>query len=109
MLKMLIEESDQAVLSPPCVIACPGCSGAQPISTRTMTDKQLLAQLRLYDWNVKRAAYAVLVYKAKASDVALSSGLRLPDQSAHYLRLASLYRGSKSGQLHRTDEPEKED
>lgn len=104
-LKMLVEESDQAVLNPPCELACPGCGGAQPISTRTMTDEQLLAQLRLYDWNVKRAAYAVLIYKSKASDVTLSSGLKLPDQSGYFRRLASMYRTPGGGMLHRVDEP----
>ena len=108
-LKVMVEESDQAVLSPPCTLACEGCSGAEPISTRTMTDEQLTAQLQLHDWNVKQTAYFVLMYKAKASDVTLSSGLRLPDQSKHYRRLASLYRTNKGGMLHRHDEPERED
>ncbi len=109
MLKVMVEESDQAVICPPCELACEGCSGAAPISTRTMTDEQLLAQLQLHEWDVKRAAYIVLMYKAKASDITLSSGLRLPDQSAHYRRLAALYRRNRGGMLHRLDERERED
>lgn len=104
-LKQLVEESDQAFLNPPCELACPGCSGGEPISTRTMTDEQLLAQLRLYNWNIKRTTYAVLIYKSKASGITLSSGLKLPDQSGYFRRLASMYRTPGGGMLQRVDEP----
>ncbi len=107
-LKLLVEESDQAVLSPPCEMACPGCSGSSPISTRTMTDEQLLAFLAANDGNLRKTAYQVLLYKSKPSDITLSSGLRLPDQSRYYLRLASLYRTNQGGMLHRADDPGRE-
>jgi hypothetical protein len=104
-LKQIVEEDDQAVLSPPCEAQCEGCPGATPLSTRVMTDEQLTAHLQLHAWDVRKAAYNVLVYKARGSDISLPSGLRLPDQSAHYLRLAALQRPSRSGMLLRVDEP----
>lgn len=104
-LKLLVEESDQAVLSPPCEMQCEGCPGATPISTRTMSDEQLLAFLACEDWDVKRTAYKVLIYKSKASDIALSSGLKLPDQSEYYRRLARMYRPNAGGTLARADDP----
>lgn len=105
-LKTLVEEDDESVLEVPCAEDCEGCSGGEPISLRTMTDAQLTAQLTLYNWDLKRTAYAVLIYKAQASDVTLSSGLKLPDQSKRYLRMATLYRQNSSGMLKRLDEPE---
>ena len=104
-LKRLVEEDDQAAISPPCEAQCDGCPGASPISTRTMTDEQLASMLALCNWDIKKSAYMVLVYKARNSDISLPSGLRMPDQSAHYLRLASLYRTNAGGMLTRIDEP----
>lgn len=104
-LKRLVEEDDQNTISPPCEQNCPGCPGAQPISTRTMTDEQLAGFLACEGGDVMRAAYKVLIYKSKASDITLSSGLRLPDQSEHYLRLARLYRPNAGGILARADDP----
>lgn len=104
-LKQLVEEDDQAALSPPCETQCEGCPGAIQISTRAMTDDQLIAHLQLHAWDVRKTAYTVLVYKARNNDISLPSGLRMPDQSAHYLRLASLYRKTSSGMLTRVDEP----
>lgn len=108
-LKQLVEEDDQAALSPPCEIQCEGCPGASPISTRALTDDQLIAHLQMLAWDVRKTAYTVLVYKARNSDISLPSGLRLPDQSAYYLRLASLYRKPSSGMLTRVDDPIRSD
>lgn len=104
-LKQMVEEDDQAVLSPPCEDGCDGCPGAGGISARTMTDDQLIAHLQLHAWDVRKTAYTVLVYKARSSEITLPSGLRMPDQSARYLRMASLYRKSSGGMLQRIDEP----
>ena len=104
-LKLLVEETDQAALSPPCEMACPGCPGGSPISTRTMTDEQLLAFLAANGWKLRKTAYQVLIHKSRASDIALSSGFRLPDQSEYYLRLARMYRINSGGMLHRADDP----
>ena len=106
-LKTLVLEDDQAVLLPPCEAACPDCPGSTPISTRTMTDEQLIAFLQTNRWNVKKTAYQVLIYKSEASDIALSSGLRLPDQSEYYKRLARMYRPNRGGTLLRADDPKR--
>ena len=104
-LKLLVEEDDGAILFPPCEGNCPGCAGAEPISMRTMTDEQLIMFLEINRWYVERTAYRVLIHKSEASDVALSGGLRLPDQRKHYLDLARLYRPNHGGTLVRADEP----
>lgn len=108
-LKQIAEEDDQATLTPPCEAQCDGCPGAAPLSTRVMTDEQLIAHLTMHEWDVRKAAYVVLVYKARNSDISLPSGLRVPDQSAHYLRLASLQRRAGGGMLTRIDEPRRDD
>lgn len=109
LLKQIVEEDDQAVLAPPCEAQCDDCPGATPLSMRAMTDEQLTAHLQMHGWDVRKAAYTVLVYKARNSDIGLPSGLKLPDQSAHYLRLASLQRKPQSGMLLRIDEPRRGD
>ena len=106
-LKLLCEETDDSEL---CLVAdcdggCAGCNGKVGIDTRLYTDAQLMQQLALCGGNVKKTAHRVLLLKARASDITLPNGLRLPDQCDYYKRLAGLCRQTQSGQLPRADDP----
>lgn len=82
-----------------------GADGAScPTSQRELTDEQLQALLDECGGDVAVAAYQALLYKSQNSGLTLASGLRLPDQSAHYRRLARLYRPQGRGTLRRADE-----
>lgn len=82
---------------------CPDGTGGAP-SQRVLTDDQLQALLDECGGDVAVAAYQALLYKSQNSGLTLASGLRLPDQSAHYRRLARLYRPQARGTLRRADE-----
>lgn len=81
-----------------------GAPCACPTSQRELTDEQLQALLDECGGDVAVAAYQALLYKSRNSGLTLASGLRLPDQSAHYRRLARLYRPQGRGTLRRADE-----
>lgn len=83
--------------------SCPSCPDGAP-SQRELTDEQLQALLDECGGDVAVAAYQALLYKSQNSGLTLASGLRLPDQSAHYRRLARLYRPQGRGTLRRADE-----
>lgn len=85
---------------PSCPEPCPGGAPSQ----RVLTDDQLQALLDECGGDVAVAAYQALLYKSQNSGLTLASGLRLPDQSAHYRRLARLYRPQARGTLRRADE-----
>lgn len=102
-LKLLTEEADAGGISPGCD-QCGLCPGAQAIPTREFTDEQLLAFLALEGYDLRRTAYAVLMRKAQNSQVTLASGIVLPDNSAYWLRLASMQRRGRTGLLPRADD-----
>lgn len=105
LLKQLTEEDSAEVggVAPGCE-ACGQCTGAGAISTRSYTDAQLLAWLEAERWNVYKAAYTVLLRKAEHTQVTLSSGIVLPDNSAYWLRLAQSVRRNRTGMALRADE-----
>lgn len=70
-----------------------------------LTDEQLETLLDECGGDVAVAAYQALLYKSRNTGLTLASGLRLPDQSGHYRRLARLYRPQGRGMLARADEP----
>lgn len=96
-LRRLVGEGGTAIPS-----SCPDCPGA-PVQ-RELTDEQLEALLDECGGDVAVAAYQALLYKSKQSDLTLASGLKLPDQSAYYRRMARLYRPQRAGGLRRADE-----
>lgn len=89
------------------VPACPDCPNEEP--ARELTDEQLLALLEEAGGDLEKAAYLALLHKSQNSDLTLSSGLRLPDQSAYYRRLARLRRKVTHGPLRRADEVTNDD
>ena len=103
-LKALTEETDDGAIVPACD-ECDLCAGAEPISTRDYTDDQLLFFLEYHEYDLQKTAYDVLLRKAKNNGVKLASGISLPDNSAHWLRLAAAQRPNKTGMLLRPDEP----
>jgi hypothetical protein len=104
-LKVLTEETDEGGIAPACDL-CELCEGATPISARDYTDDQLLFFLDMYDYDLQRTAYHVLLRKAQNTQITLGSGIALPDNSAYWLRLAATQRPSRTGMLKRADEPE---
>lgn len=102
-LKRMTEETDDGAIAPGCE-ACGLCPGATPIPLRELTDEALTAFLECNGWDVRRAAYEVLLHKARADNLTLGSGLVLPDTSEHWLRLAQLYRPNRTGNAQRGDE-----
>jgi hypothetical protein len=103
-LKVLTEETDEGGIAAPCD-GCDLCPGALPMSTRDYTDAQLLIYLEMADYDVRDAAYNVLLRKAQNSGITLASGITLPDNSAYWLRLAAIQRRSRTGVMLRADEP----
>lgn len=101
-LKLMTQEDD-AFAVPECD-GCAECAGAPGICERAFTDEQLHAYLEMAG-TLEQAARAVLLRKAKNSEIAFPSGIRLPDQSEYYLRLARTYRVSRSRALRRADDP----
>jgi len=102
-LKVLAEERDEpeAPEADP-VAPCEGCPGASA-GARMYTDEQLMEFLAMFCYDVRKAAYNVLLRKAEKSNVRLPGGLELPDQSGHWLRLAASVRANGSRALARAD------
>lgn len=88
-LKLLTEERDAA---------------GDNAATRMYTDAELSQLLSLHDGDVTACAYDVLLRKAEATGVTLPDGTTLPDQSRHFLRLASRMRRSQTRNMPRADD-----
>jgi hypothetical protein len=100
-LKQMTMEEDAAI-KPECD-GCTECQGAPAICERAFSDEQLKVYLEMSE-TIERAAYAVLLRKAKNSEVTFPSGIKLPDQSEYYLRIARTYRTSRTRTLARADD-----
>ena len=92
-LQLLTEERD----SPD------GCT-----APRMFTDADLIQLLELHGCDLYQTAYDVLLHKAERTDVSLPEGISLPDQSAHFLRLAAHVRRNHTRNAPRADDPRPE-
>lgn len=82
------------------MIELPGCSEAGKCF---LTDEQLLTLLELYPC-YELAAYHACLMMAQRTDMRLSDGTDIPDQSVYWLRRAISFRPNSGGSLCRADE-----
>lgn len=82
------------------MLELPGCSEAGKCF---LTDEQLLALLERYPC-YELAAYHACIIMAQRTDMRLSDGTDIPDQSAYWLRRALSFRPKMGGQVRRADE-----
>ena len=75
---------------------------------RMFTDEELAQLLELHGNDLHYTAYDVLLRKAERTDVSLPEGVSLPDQSAHFLRLAAHVRRNHTRNAPRADDPKPE-
>lgn len=61
--------------------------------------------LELHGGQVEKCAYDVLIRKAENTGLTLPDGTTLPDQSAHYLRRATMLRRVRTRNACRADDP----
>ena len=72
---------------------------------RMFTDEELQKLLELHGGQVEKCAYDVLIRKAENTGLTLPDGTTLPDQSAHYLRRATMLRRVRTRNACRADDP----
>lgn len=74
------------------------------ISERFFSDEELSSYLELYNGDVEKTAYQLLLRKSESTKLVISD-MELPDQQAYFLRLAKSVRKNKGKSLEREDAP----
>lgn len=96
-LKLLTDEADAGGGEGGAQGCCGQCEGmnAEAGGERFFTDAELGAILALHEYDVREAAYDVLLRKAQSTDIRLAGGTQLADQRAYWLSRARAVRPNR--------------
>lgn len=69
------------------------------ISSPFFNEEELYAFLLRNDFDVEKASYEALIYKAENDSISLPSGMQIPDNRKYWLTLAKRFRKNKNQNL----------